>query len=86
MNLRSGVIDSVKTNQDVQDGPLVVIVSGLFSPEEDIRTLAKLGMVVETTAGVCGNLRGPFGKLGKCKVEFARDDSVRAGDRVVAHR
>lgn len=78
--LRDGVVDSVKFSEAGSDGPCVAIVSRLFSQEEDIRAMAKLGMAVHTSAGVSGSLRGSFGKLGKCKVDFPRD--VSAGDRV----
>lgn len=81
-HLRDGVVDSVKDSEAGSGGPCVAIVSGLFSQEDDIRAMSKLGMDVRTTAGVGGHLRGPFGKLGKCKVEFPRVGSVRPGDSV----
>jgi len=84
-SLREGVVDSVKEGAGDPE-TLVAFVSGLFSPEEDIRAVAKLGMAVRTEAGLVGRLKAPFGKLGKCKVEFASeaDRPLRAGDRVSA--
>ncbi|CAM9713705.1 unnamed protein product [Scytosiphon promiscuus] len=88
--LREGAVDTVKEIVTKDDGTAVLAyVSGLFSQEEDIRAFAKAGMAVRTDAGLVGHLRGPFGKLGKCKVEFARADggsAVRAGDRVFVPR
>ena len=85
--LREGVVDSVKDSAvDVEMD--VAFVSGLFSQEEDIRAIAKLGLAVRTEGGLTGHLKGPFGKLGKCKVEFARggDRPLGAGQRVFVPR
>lgn len=82
--LRDGVVDSVKLSEAETDGSCVAVVSRLFSQEEDIRAMAKLGTVVHTSAGVSGHLRGPFGKAGKCKVGFPQH--VSAGDRVFVPR
>lgn len=87
--LRQGVVDTVKEVVDNDETAVIAYVSGLFSQEEDIRAVAKAGMVVRTEAGLVGRLRGPFGKLGKCKVEFAGGDggsAVQAGDRVSVPR
>lgn len=82
--LRDGVVDSVKLSKAGADDPCVAVVSRLFSQEEDIRAMAKLGTDVHTSEGVSGHLRGPFGKVGKCKVDFSRH--VSAGDRVFVPR
>ncbi|CAM9397390.1 unnamed protein product, partial [Hapterophycus canaliculatus] len=88
-SLRAGVVDTVKEGATSDGTTVVAYVSGMFSQEEDIRAVAKAGMDVRTSAGLVGRLRGPFGKLGKCKVEFAGGDggsAVRAGDRVFVPR
>lgn len=84
---REGIVDSVKEGAGDPE-TVVAFVSGLFSQEEDIRAVAKMGMAVRTEAGLVGRLKGPFGKLGKCKVEFASeaDRPLRAGDQVFAPR
>lgn len=79
-DLRKGVIESIKCDHD--RGGTTAIVSGLFSQEEDIRALAKLGMVVRTSSDDQGMVRGPFGKLGKCKVEFSHGVSVQIGEHI----
>lgn len=88
--LRDGVIDSVKEGGGIAEpAVLVAFVSGLFSQEEDIRAIAKLGMAVRVEkTGLIGKLKGPFGKLGKCKVEFAGEEGrlLKAGDRVFVPR
>lgn len=85
--LREGVVDSVKESATGAEVDLA-FVSGLFSQEEDIRAVAKLGLAVRTETGLTGQLKGPFGKLGKCKVEFAKgsDRPLRAGQRVFVPR
>lgn len=85
--LREGVVDSVKVSASDADID-VAVASGLFSQEEDIRAIAKVGLVMRTEEGLTGHLKGPFGKLGKCKVEFARggDRTLRAGQRVFVPR
>lgn len=85
-NLRDGIVDCIKDSKATSDGSCTAIVCGLFTQEEDIRTFVKQSMVVETKAGVKGHIKGPFGKLGKCKVEFAGASSVRAGDAVFVAR
>lgn len=85
--LREGLVDSIK--ESAADAEMdVAFVSGLFSQEEDIRAIAKLGLAVRTEVGLTGHLKGPFGKLGKCKVEFVRsgDRPLRAGQRVFVPR
>eukprot|EP00752_Nemacystus_decipiens_P012038 g10673.t1 len=85
--LREGIVDSVK--ESAADAEVdVAFISGLFAQEEDIRAIAKLGLAVRTEEGLAGHLKGPFGKLGKCKVEFSRggDRRVQAGQRVFVPR
>lgn len=81
--LREGHIDSVKVNGLGEEATCVAICSGLFSQQENIRELAKLGMTVLTSSGVKGTLLSPFGKVGKCKIEFAQGNLVQVGDSVL---
>lgn len=60
---RQGVVESVKPPTG---GEVVAIVKGAFTMEEDIRRYA--GTPVVSQAGCQGELVGPFGKMGKCKV------------------
>lgn len=87
--LRTGVIESIKDANDGRAGSFIAIVSGLFSQAEDIRALAKLGIAVRTTSStdpLVGDVRGPFGKVGKCKVEFGTGGTVQVGDQVFVPR
>ncbi|CAN0199272.1 unnamed protein product [Ectocarpus sp. 8 AP-2014] len=88
-HLRDGVVDSVKEGVADDEPVAIAFVSGLFSQEEDIREIAKRGMSVRTeTGGLVGRLKGPFGKLGKCKVVFEREEGgyLRPGERVFVPR
>lgn len=88
-HLRTGIVESIKDGQDGSAGSCIAIVSGLFSQAEDIRALAKLGIAVHATSSmdtVVGDVRGPFGKVGKCKVEFGRGGTVQVGDQVFVPR
>lgn len=80
--LREGCIESIRDIGLGSNAEYIVVVSGLFSQEEDIRAFARIGMTVQTSTGVQGILRGPFGKLGKCKVTFPGATAVQVGDRV----
>lgn len=87
--LRTGVVESIKDAKDGSAGSIIAIVSGLFSQAEDIRALAKVGIAVRTTSStdpLVGDVRGPFGKVGKCKVEFRRGGTVQVGDQVFVPR
>lgn len=88
-HLRDGVVDSVKEGVADDEPVVIAFVSGLFSQEEDIREMAKRGMSVRTETGsLVGRLKGPFGKLGKCKVVFEREEGgyLRPGERVFVPR
>lgn len=88
-HLRTGIVESIKDGQGGSAGSCIAVVSGLFSQAEDIRALAKLGIAVRTTSSmdtVMGDVRGPFGKVGKCKVEFARGGTLQVGDQVFVPR
>lgn len=87
-HLRTGIVESIKDGPDGSAGSCIAIVSGLFSQAEDIRALAKIGIAVHTTSSmdtVGGDVRGPFGKVGKCKVEFG-GGTVQVGDQVFVPR
>ena len=60
---RQGVVESVKA---AVDGEVIAIVKGLFTMEEDIRVYS--GALAVTNTNCNGEVVGPFGKLGKCKV------------------
>lgn len=79
---REGCVESIRDMKPGADDEYVVIVSGLFSQEEDIRAFAKMGMEVRSSGGAQGLLRGPFGKTGKCKVAFPSRALVQVGDQV----
>lgn len=85
-SLREGRVDRVKVNGIGEEAGCVAVCSGLFSQEEDIRELARLGKEVLTSLGMKGNLLGPFGKVGKCKIEFEQGTLVQVGDRVYLPR
>lgn len=86
VHVRDGVVASVKDEYCGDIARRVAIITGLFSQEEDIRAIAKVGLVVHTLASVKGALRGPFGKLGKCKVDFSLGDSIQEGESVFVLR
>ncbi|CAM9266688.1 unnamed protein product [Choristocarpus tenellus] len=79
LKLREGCIDSLKGEAQQDGGHSIAIVAGLFSQEEDIRELIKDGMQVLTALGEQGYVIGPFGKAGKCKVEFPRGTMCSVG-------
>ena len=68
---RAGEIEKFK-------GEGVYIVHGMFLPEEDIRPFVGKRVVVKTDstptgAVVHGEILGPFGKAGKCKISVVSD-------------
>ncbi len=68
--IRNGWIVSIQDMKGSQ-GPqtnTVCIIDGFFEAEEDIKLYK--GSLVTLGCGVKGRLLGPFGKAGKCKVEF----------------
>jgi len=69
-----GVIASLKPNN-------IVIVSGFFSPEVNIREKVGWKVVVPNTNEE-GVISAPFGKAGKCKVLFEEGISAEEGSKV----
>lgn len=65
----SGEIVSLK-GEPVDGKHEVVIVSGFFSPEINIRDHASRGVKIVGEDNAIGKIEGPFGKAGKCKVSF----------------
>ena len=66
---RVGAIESLKEPQDGNaEAFTMAIVTGAFRMEEDIKKYA--GAEVAGPQGQRGELKGPFAKLGKCKVSF----------------
>ena len=54
----------------------MAIVAGFFAPEVDIRQKVGWKVIVGSESG---NISGPFGKAGKCKVNFGEGISAIAG-------
>jgi len=55
--------------------PCVVIVEGFFTPEEDVKRFEGRQVLILDKVGVApaiGSLLSPFGKGGKCKVNFGK--------------
>lgn len=78
---RSGVIESLKEENDENaERLIIVIVNGLFRMDENIRTY--IGRMVRSPANQLGEIRGPFGRMGKCKVAFPKDFSGSIGTQV----
>ena len=69
---RRGVVEKVS-----QAETRIAIVTGLFRPEDNIRTHA--GTLVHAAGGLEGVLIGPFAKAGKCRVEFPLDCEIQPG-------
>ena len=59
----------------------LAIIAGLFAPEINIKDKVGRTVVVPGT-GEEGTVIGPFGKAGKCKVEFENGISASVGDKV----
>lgn len=78
---RRGVIESIKEESGESGERLVTaIVSGLFRMDENIR--AHVGRAVTGPGNEVGEIRGPFGKMGKCKVLFSNGFSRAANSPV----
>ncbi len=60
----------------------VCIIDGFFKPEENVKLFK--GKTVELENGMKGHLLGPFGKAGKCKVEFKTEISHEVMDPTAA--
>ena len=92
MLAREGKVAKVKDSGSINgQGPWTVICEGLFRPEEDVRLFEGRPVHcfpppdqtegiggVGSTGVIAGVLIGPFGKGGKCKVEFALEVPVNA--------
>ena len=89
--MRYGTIDSIKT----EENHLMVIVKDAFRMEENIKDYStltddqinpKYDVLVKCLEGTEGGvLKGPFAKMGKCKVQFplnAMTSSIQVGDKV----
>ena len=82
IDLRNGIVDSLKDPLMIDGVSLysVIIVSGAFQMEENIRVY--IGSSVEGPSGQIGELVGPFAKMGKCKVKFAQGFRGTEGDQI----
>jgi hypothetical protein len=80
LDTREGVIDSFKDEKCTHGRHTMAIVRGLFTPEESVRTF--VGARVAADTGDTGVIAGPFGKAGKCRVEFVAGTDATEGSRV----
>lgn len=71
---RKGAVESVKTTDDCD----VVIVTGAFTMQENVRSY--IGSTAQCSGCGEGTLIGPFAKMGKCKVSFAKGHAPQVGD------
>jgi len=65
----TGVIDKLKSDAVVDGKFNVAIISGLFTPEMNVREKLGVKVVISDTKQE-GSIIGSFGKAGKCKVAF----------------
>jgi len=70
VNLKGDVLENGKHS--------MAIVAGFFAPEVDIRTKVGWKVLIPST-NERGEIAGPFGKAGKCKVAFGDGISAIAG-------
>jgi selenocysteine-specific elongation factor len=77
-----GEICTIKDDALVNGLPTTVIVSGLFTPEIDIRQFMGEKVQIVGASDDQGNIAGPFGKAGKCKVVFPKGVSCSVGTKV----
>jgi hypothetical protein len=78
---RVGAIESLKEPlADNAEAFTMAIVTGAFRMEEDIKKYA--GAEVAGPKGQRGELKGPFAKLGKCKVSFPQGIPACQGSTV----
>ena len=75
-----GLVESVKGDVLDSGKHTMAIISGLFSPEINIKERAGTVVVIPSTAEE-GTIVGPFGKAGKCKVAFECGVSAIIGDK-----
>jgi hypothetical protein len=89
---REGKVAKVKDSGPINgQGPWLVICEGLFRPEEDVRLFegrpvhcfpppdkTETNGGTKSTGVIAGVLIGPFGKGGKCKVEYPVEVPVNA--------
>jgi selenocysteine-specific elongation factor len=76
-DVRTGKVESVKeesTPEPADESFLVVVVSGGFRMEENVRLY--LGARCVTENNEIGELISAFGKLGKCKVKFSSKTEI----------
>jgi len=81
-----GEICTIKDDILINGLPTVVIVSGLFTPDIDIRDFVGSKVQVMCSSKEEGQILGPFGKAGKCKVSFPQGISSPLGSKVQRHK
>jgi len=77
---RVGEVASVKGDTLENGKQNMAIISGFFAPEINIKEKAGTKVLIPST-GEEGNIVGPFGKAGKCKVSFEQGISANPGDK-----
>lgn len=77
---RQGEIVSLKGDVLENGKHTIVIVSGFFAPEINIKDKVGTGVVIPATNEE-GQVLGPFGKAGKCKVSFENGTSAQVGQK-----
>ena len=60
------------------------IVRGAFRMEENVRLFSGSAVICAEDGQPCGQLTGPFGKLGKCKVQLTRAVAVGSAVTILA--
>lgn len=78
-DVRCGTIESIKMNE--LNTEKVAVVNGLFRMEENIKHYVD-AVVTSNDNSIIGNILGPFGKLGKCKVKLVSDANFDVGSTV----
>lgn len=78
--VRVGKVESLKVTED---GESIAIVSGLFKMEENIKQFVSHS--VFSAGNIIGEIQGPFGKLGKCKIRIKPNISALVDSVVELH-
>eukprot|EP00586_Coscinodiscus_wailesii_P017276 CAMPEP_0172517358 /NCGR_PEP_ID=MMETSP1066-20121228/284527_1 /TAXON_ID=671091 /ORGANISM="Coscinodiscus wailesii, Strain CCMP2513" /LENGTH=188 /DNA_ID=CAMNT_0013299327 /DNA_START=131 /DNA_END=697 /DNA_ORIENTATION=+ len=80
-DVKAGEIASFKKDLLENGKPSTAIITGFFTPEENIREKVGMTVVVIQTKEE-GKIAGPFGKAGKCKVVFDSGVTAPVGAKV----
>ena len=79
-----GEITNLKPDPNNTDKSIIGIITGFFRQEDNIQIFKGRSVLLHKTNVVKGNVIGPFGKAGKCKVLFedVSDGECCIGDKV----